>query len=441
MNQFSKNNLMDINYRKKSFKDFYFYFFCIVCFLIPYYKYRLQFDFRLYVAILYFLNFFFTSKLTILNRNNSYFNSFRLFFVWILLTSFFSMNIEFTLFFVERYLYIFIFFLLAVKSLDSLKRIQSLNNFLIFGFFLQIFIVIMQFIGVKAFYLTPDKDLNQNTVVTDLSGEILSTRYWGSFGETLALSTFLSFIGIGFLVYRFEKYGISLVNFFFVVLNVFVIYLTGSRAGLAIFVVTLVVYLYRNSTRRGTILVISSVITLLAITTYDLIKIFSSDSKISRFAAIKSGDLRYRLWTEGFKILSDSPIYGSVIGCLNYKLQKYNLLASFVKGIQPVGHVENVYLTYLFTTGIVGFILFLRIVFKSVRNIIYFDKKMHTEKIVNQDVAHLSKAYKYSFCVLLSCMFFEPSVGTIMSSSMNFLLICAIMFSFSKLSLKIEIES
>lgn len=402
------------------------YFFFIICILIPFYRVRIQFDFRLYVTLLFFINYFIEGNIAIVNNKSVQLFHYLLFYFWLLLTSLFSFNYEYSYLFLNYYFFEFLFFLLVLKYINNYEKLYLLSKVIILGYFFQLFIVFMQFLGFESFYLNKIENLNQNTGMGNQ--DKVGIRYWGSFGEALSLSTYLTSIGIGFLVFLFEA-GINkskIIIFFFIAL--FFVYLTGSRSGLAVFVLTFFSYMYLN--RRKDLIIYISFLSciVIAIFSFNMEKLILLNSNLSRFKDLRESDFRYRLWTEGFKIVVDSPLYGSTIGCLNYKLKEYSLLPSFVETINATGHAENAYLTMLFSTGIIGFCLFLYIVLYPFNQIKHYQLILDKEN--DTKLLKLLKSYKYAYISILFCMMFEPSVGMNFNSTLHFMLLSGVIIAF-----------
>lgn len=392
-------------------------FLCGIVFLIPFYRVQIQYDFRFYVGILYLIYVLSNNNILITVSRYIHLKTHFAFYLWVFITAFFTVNIDFSIQYLVNYFFVSIFFLLVIHFIDTYQRVIFISKVILASFVLQLFIVTMQFLGYEEFYLNDIENIGLNTGITDAN--VSNVRYWGSFGEALVLSTYLATIGIGLTVYMISVYRRKFFTYALLCFTIFCIYLTGSRAGLSIFVIVMGVFLVRSRIINRPLLV--AVLSLFAIAGYyffDLV--IQADANLARFSQLREGDMRFKLWTDGFSIIVNSPWVGSAIGCLNYSLKYYNILPAYVSNINASGHVENSYLTILFSTGIMGFVLFVGIVrypFVLMKN--YHLKKMYIDK----PYRNVLRAFTYSYTTILLCMVTEPSVGIHMLNTMLFLLI------------------
>ncbi|WP_165358835.1 O-antigen ligase family protein [Spirosoma sordidisoli] len=332
--------------------------------------------------------------------------------------------------YLNNYLFVGLFLFLTVHYINSSKRLINASKILACSYFIQLFIVFMQYAGFKAFYLSETDNLGLNTGMKEASTG--TVRYWGSFGEALDLSTYLTTVGIGVMVYLISIHKNKWITATTLCLTLFGIYLTGSRAGMSIFIAVFFIYLIREKIfSRTSFVIFTSICITLIYNIYDLF--LKSDANISRFSQLREGDFRYVLWTKGFQIVFDSPIYGSSIGCLNYVLEKYGILADFATTSSASGHVENTYLTILFSTGFIGIILFFNLVRYPIRLMNKYKFIKFSKNTTNHQI---TKVYAYSYFSLLLCMLSEPSVGVHMRNTLLFVLISAFIYSSIILSLK-----
>lgn len=397
-----------------------FFLFCGIVFLIPFFRVQLQYDFRFYIGILYVMHIIFTNKLVLETDKIFNFKNHIAFYLWILLTTFFTSNLSYSIQYLTNYFFLATFFLFTIYYITNYARLILTLKVLVASFILQIFIVIMQFKGVEAFYLVDKENIGLNTGMNEASTG--SVRYWGSFGEALVLSTYLTTIGIGLALYLIAQLRSKVVSCVVISVIFFAIYLTGSRAGLSIFSILLITYIYRERIVKRSTLVLASV--LFIILGYFYVgSILIADANLSRFSDLREGDMRFKLWTEGFKIIANSPLYGSTIGSLNYSLKEYNLLPDYATTINASGHVENSYLTILFSTGVVGFAFFFYIVRYP---FILIKKYLPIDNLKISGRKNLLKSLIYSYTALLLCMFTEPSIGVQMRNTMLFMFINAI---------------
>ncbi|MBC3795329.1 O-antigen ligase family protein [Spirosoma utsteinense] len=302
-----------------------------------------------------------------------------------------------------------------------------LSKIIIASYVLQMFIVLMQYLKFESFYLNDVENLGLNTGMTqNSSGGI---RYWGSFGEALVLSTYLTSIGIGVSVYMISVFKKNIVTYILILTIIFTIYLTGSRAGLSIYIIMICVYLFLSKV-SSLFMIIGLILFVLIGSQFSILSFIGASENLSRFAQLQGNDARYVLWTKGFNIIYNNPIFGSSIGCLNYSLKEHNLLPGFVSTINASGHVENSFLTILFSVGIAGFLFFLGLVFYPLTLI----RRYHLMTLSDMSLYKaITKAYTYSYISLLLCMFTEPSVGVHMRSSMVFIIMNALVCCLAKI--------
>ena len=147
------------------------------------------------------------------------------------------------------------------------------------------------------------------------------------------------------------------------------IFYTVSRTGILLLMIALVLLVLLQTKFKYRIQI--SIITAIGI----ILLIFFSNSVIDFVRgivpAISQGTdtvgLRYALWKAGLQMWQDHPISGVGIGMFpsllkNYPNLKYQYF--FTRGL--VAH--NMYISMLAETGLVGFILFMSIIFKSLMN-------------------------------------------------------------------------
>lgn len=77
-------------------------------------------------------------------------------------------------------------------------------------------------------------------------------------------------------------------------------------------------------------------------------------------------NIRLYLWSIGFEMLADkSFLFGTGIGGYGQLFQQYNIYPTLV-----ISNPHNTYLSILFETGIIGFSLFMGIIFTGIRNLV-----------------------------------------------------------------------
>ncbi|HDL65283.1 MAG TPA: O-antigen ligase domain-containing protein [Proteobacteria bacterium] len=143
---------------------------------------------------------------------------------------------------------------------------------------------------------------------------------------------------------------------FIAFLMVFALFLSLSRGGIAAFLVAMVYFIvtsrrYRILKGKKTWLIIVATLLLLVIAlTY-----LGVDPLLKRFTAIAGGEsekmVRFTLWKDTGKIISDFPVLGSGLGTFRKIHPYYN---SFTWWYIPYTHTENDYLQVMAEMGIWG---------------------------------------------------------------------------------------
>lgn len=332
-------------------------------------------------------NYSFTAKLQIL------------FCIYLILNSFFIGN-EINLFY--KSLFFFRFFLIAYvisKLIDfKLKTLDYIIlSFLIFSFFLGIDIFYQYLTGRDFFGFEPGL-----CAYPKGSFEIdpkYCERFSGFFGKELIAGNFLVTYGLMFLYFfflRFNKFRyVGIISFIFLIIFVFAIILSGERNSILALLIIFTFNMIFNAKLRKKLIFIASLIIIIFSVLFnnvENVKYRYFEWPTSYINSKKSEGIKKLLdttwgshYVTSYEIFLDNKIFGSGfksyrIQCQNNKYdfrklnEKYNL--NMVEGGCST-HPHNIYLELLSELGLLGFILFLLVLYFTVfhtfiRNFRYF---------------------------------------------------------------------
>jgi O-antigen ligase len=264
---------------------------------------------------------------------------------------------------VMNYVEVAVVYLIVSELCYNESTIKWLFRGLILGFLVSFFIALMQKAGYTAFNLFQEDDLNLNPNTTYVSKEnqVDAVRIWGPFGNALTFSLYLSVVGVVlFYYYRLYKQK-QLYAWIIFAMTMLSISWTISRMAFAAFLVSIFVIemIIANRFQR-----IRNILIILGLAiVFSLVKtsLSSSNELVSRITDthddFKEG--RLDLWIIGYRIWMENLFFGAGPGNLNLELYKHGLV-----GLDPyvmqfiIGHVENFYLTVLFTFGLVPFVCY-----------------------------------------------------------------------------------
>ncbi len=146
------------------------------------------------------------------------------------------------------------------------------------------------------------------------------------------------------------------------------VFFTVSRTGIILlFIAQLLILIFqRQGKQRIQMLVIFGIaFTVMLILSDAILEIISSILPSITHGTDTIG-LRYQLWRAGWKMWLDHPVSGVGIGMFFHNSYQY---MSQIPGVSPRALVaHNMYVQILAETGIVGFILFMSILVRSMRN-------------------------------------------------------------------------
>jgi|GEM_PF-2620059 hypothetical protein len=254
----------------------------------------------------------------------------------------------------------FIYLLFSEVIFDS-TTVRSFYYGLTLGLALSVFIGVMQFLKVPAFNLFKDDDLNANTSYVSEGDAVDVLRVWGPFGNALSFSFYLSVAGMLSFYFFHSVRKKKLISWAIFGMSILGICLTISRMALFafIFCVALVYYLSIDRRRRARFMAVIIVLAIVGI--LGLSAIASNDPILSRFSAsqddFETG--RLALWDVGYRVWMNNLFFGTGPGNLNEQLYNngWRIVGKDIIETTP-GHVENYYLTVLFTFGLVPFLIF-----------------------------------------------------------------------------------
>jgi hypothetical protein len=162
-----------------------------------------------------------------------------------------------------------------------------------------------------------------------------------------------------FTIYSIVFFGITL----------FGIFISGGRTALLSYILLYILAYILIKKSNGLIFIL---IIFLGVFSFISFNGITNNNTLSRFADSKDDFKvgRYDRWVIGSRIFMDSPFIGCGAGNLNIAIQeKEHFLDSLVSKFKG-GHVESDYFSILATYGIVGFILYYKIFFNSIKLLI-----------------------------------------------------------------------
>lgn len=252
---------------------------------------------------------------------------------------------------------------------DVIKLIR-ISCFIAMGF-----LAIQLVVGLQFTYY---EQLNQNAYAVDEGGR----RYPGFFQDSQANAQFLSMSSFLFLFSFDEKLKVPLKNFFFFLLVMVSMFLTGGRSGLGGFVIGMGL-LFLLAGRKYALLFAGAIAfgLLAKFVLADYFLVFNRQEGVSDSFAT-----RYELWERAYEIFKSNPLFGIGIG--NYldfvtlhDQEQYAILDDeILYFLQP----ENGYLKLLTEFGIISFSLFmLFVLIPIVRGVVlYFRNKFDHQVIL-----------------------------------------------------------
>ncbi|MBL0225452.1 MAG: O-antigen ligase family protein [Geobacteraceae bacterium] len=208
----------------------------------------------------------------------------------------------------------------------------------------------------------------------------LASLFWGYIRGTSEYSEYGRFSAEGFnpndialvlsiaipmswyLSFQFKNTFSVLICKFFLPIAVFAIVLTGSRGSfLAMLISLLIVPLYTNTQQSKKLFSIVSVILVMGFLIVNFTPTMSFDRIMSIKNEVEGGNLTHRsdIWKSGLIIFKNNLMLGVGSGAFPVAIRPYY-------GKEIVAH--NTFLSVLFELGIVGFVLFILIIRRTISN-------------------------------------------------------------------------
>lgn len=293
------------------------------------------------------------------------------FFIIGILSAFTSADLTRTLTPLTDLVFFYLLFLICSVAISRHLTSPLLPTIILWGLLSSVFIQTMQLYGAESFYIYDEESLNMNTGLAYTNDDKV-IRYWGPFGNSLTFSSYLSIFGL-FLFSYYHSNPQKRTRFLgYVVLSIalYGVLLTAGRTALVAMVVGLLFYAFAKNWKKA--IVVSAILVVVAITSSALIDQLLSGTTLGMYSRFTSlgDDKSYRTetWVRALPVLLNNPLFGTGPG--NLQTQIAPLIRSIIVNEKqamdlPWGHVENTYLSVLYTFGIAGFSCFLYMIGKS----------------------------------------------------------------------------
>jgi hypothetical protein len=341
--------------------------------IIPFY-FTIFIPFYLTTVLIPFILLIFWGKITLKSffaATHNYSIWLFLFFISAIMSSFFAENMELSIKQLSNFLICFVFFktILVLAENISNNSLDIIYKSLLIGLMISCFIGIMQFTGNKLFFIQSEESLNQNTNIDSTSWGI---RVWGTFGNALTFSNYLSVVAILICTKKIFSPKNSFFSFFLFFFTLIVLFLSGGRTASISFALIYFIALLKFSPIKNKGFIIISIASLL-ISTFFLSSIVPSFEIFSRFIDSKD-DFQYGRWYKwlsGMDVFYNNFLLGVGPGNLNLTLRKYPVNEITSESVYFIGgHVESVYISILATFGITGFGVLSVLIYKMLKSII-----------------------------------------------------------------------
>lgn len=297
-----------------------------------------------------------------------------LLFVAAILGGIISEQPEFSFLELLRYLKYYLFYVMIVYLLYKTKDIRPLIYSLAAGIMLASIQGILQFIFVGSFLFYEPFEMNTNTA-SMMSGE-LAVRIMGPFNNSLNFANYLSILSPLCIYYLFsvKKQHSKKIAITLTVVITAVLLLTISRAAIIAYMFVFIFLIAEKHWLRGFI-VFALILGLLYVSSNFLLEILLPKSISERFLSAVEDlqNARIALWINSFPMFLDHPLLGVGLGNLNYVgYYHYGFVSDREAATFLGGHVENTYLSILYTLGLMGFMGFIAIIVKSIKKLLTF---------------------------------------------------------------------
>ncbi|HTI90479.1 MAG TPA: O-antigen ligase family protein [Puia sp.] len=264
---------------------------------------------------------------------------------------------------VTYYLELAIVYLLFSSLLFEKSVINACFYGLMFGFCVSVFIALMQFLKIPGFNMFKDDELNANVYYSSQADAVDVLRIWGPFGNALTFSYYLSVAGCLLFYFYFYVLKRRIIAWAVFGMTLFGISVTISRTALFAFLFCLgLVHFFAISRRKRVSFLFVAAVLLVVGSVY--VNSLSADNPLLNRLNSTQDDFkggRLNLWETGYKTwLNGNVFFGTGPGNLNRKLYENGWRAIYTDAMDNTpGHVENYYLTLLFTFGLVAFFFYL----------------------------------------------------------------------------------
>ena len=339
--------------------------------------------------------------------------------------------------FIRRFIYCFLSIIIMDIFIDE-KSINRLINFLIVATYIVCIYAVIQYIDYKFFPAPPSKGLDPFAWRC-----VFAERIFSTFGNPNFFGDFLVVMGPIVLALFFKSKKFHLL--FLWCLIAFSVYHTYSKGawlgfgiGLLVFSFLFVNYMLNIEKKKKIIIV--SIMAILTIT------VFFSGIFIQTKKRIDSSSFRIFTWNACWEMINTHPIIGTGIGTFYVTYPAYRRpQIFFIERAHNTesDHPENEYLEVFYDEGLIGFGIFLTLLFTFImlgfRNLAYFRE----EKIQNKSFAYLQLGVVSALIAQLGHNMVCVSLRFVSSGVMLWMLIGligAITFYYSKNSQKYNVS-
>ena len=263
----------------------------------------------------------------------------------------------------------FIAIFLVVNSLIvNDKSYEYIFKGLLAGFLIACVIAVLQYLGFKQFYLFTENELNGNAGLIHEERSTAVFRIWGTFGNSLGFSEYLCIVGIALYSYFRMLKKKTFIAIVIIAVALYCISLTVSRTALVATPVALLVmeFAYAGNKSSARLIYIIGALAVIFIGAFILSSgMLSSNNPIVNRLVNAGSDFkegRLNLWIKGFQAFTQNVFLGVGPGNLHLALSSegFPMTADIISQYDGQ-HVENYYLTMLYTYGIIGFYFILQI--------------------------------------------------------------------------------
>jgi O-antigen ligase len=366
----------------------------------PLFKVKWYYNLWFFIALL-LLSFIFSSESKFRSYNKPSRNDllYVLFVITCLVSDAFNNCLSIGWNYVVSYSLCFLFYFVLKCNLNSYKVTRQLTLTLFLTLGIVVFIVIMQFLGVQAFFMSDVDKFNGNTNFEEAKSSF-EIRYWGPFTSSLILSTFfvsLSCYFFSYLMCTKSKGWVKLLTF---LAFAGLILSTGSRSGFIIFLFSSL-FIYKQL--KGFSIKFWLSLSLIVVGTIYFASNFIQQSYFYSRLQNSDSDYRYVVWTHIGDLFLLNPVLGVGAWNLNTHLKDLNILPGFIdkNNLASFGHIENTYFTVLTSTGIIGFFFFISFLLGP-----FYRNKKNVSTLYSPFI----NSSKYAYISILLCAFFEPSL-------------------------------